>query len=83
MLVDYDSGTNIVPQLAESWQSSPDGRRFVFPPPTDVRFSSGREFTSADVKYSLGACSPKIHSQGADLPRGRGAADFAAGKRAR
>ena len=41
-LVDYDDGTHIVPELAESWESSPDGRRFAFPLRRDVRFRSGR-----------------------------------------
>jgi ABC-type transport system substrate-binding protein len=82
MLVDYDTGTNIVPELAESWETSADGRRFVFHLRRDVRFSSGREFTSSDVKYSLERLlAPKIHSQGAEFFHDVvGAADFAAGK---
>jgi ABC-type transport system substrate-binding protein len=68
MLVDYDDGTHIVPELAESWDMSPDGRRFTFQLRTDVRFSSGRPFGAADVKYSLERLlKPAIHSQGAEF----------------
>src|SRR5262249_60005418 len=52
-LVDYGEGTDIVPELATGWEASPDGRRYAFTLRTDVRFSSGRALTSADVRYSL------------------------------
>jgi peptide/nickel transport system substrate-binding protein/oligopeptide transport system substrate-binding protein len=82
MLVDYDAGTNIVPELAQSWEESPDGRRFIFRLRRGVRFSTGREVTSADVKYSLERLlAPKTHSQGAEFFRDViGAAEFVAGK---
>jgi ABC-type transport system substrate-binding protein len=80
-LVDYDSGTTIVPELAESWETSGDGKRFTFHLRQDVRFSSGRAFTAADVKYSLERLlKPSIHSQGAEFFQEiEGAEEYAAG----
>ena len=67
-LVDYDDGTNIVPELAESWQVSPDGRRFAFTLRHGVHFSSGRVLAAADVKYSLERLlRPALHSPGAEF----------------
>jgi ABC-type transport system substrate-binding protein len=81
-LVDYDEGTTIVPELAESWEESPDGRQFTFHLRRDVQFSSGRPLTAGDVRYSLERLlAPALHSQGAEFFRGiTGAADYAAGK---
>ncbi len=81
-LVDYDSGTNIVPELATSWTTSPDGRHLSFPLRRDVVFSTGRPFTAADVKFSLERLlKPSIHSQGAEFFHGlEGATDYIAGR---
>jgi ABC-type transport system substrate-binding protein len=81
-LVDYDAGTSIVPELATAWTVSPDGRVYTFTLRVDVRFSSGRPFSAADVKYSLERLmKPSIHSQGAEFFQGiDGAADYVAGK---
>ena len=81
-LVDYDAGTNIVPELAESWTLSPDGRHVSFTLRHDVVFSTGRPMTAADVKYSLERLlRPAIHSQGAEFFHGiEGAKDYIAGK---
>jgi ABC-type transport system substrate-binding protein len=81
-LVDYDDGTNIVPELAESWQISPDGRRFTFVLRRDVRFPSGRPFEAADVKYSLERLlKPSIHSPGAEFfQQLEGAEDYVGGR---
>ncbi len=83
-LVDYDAGTTIVPELAEAWETSPDGRRFTFRLRPDVRFASGRPFTAADVKYSVERLlAPTVHSQGAEFFRGvEGVEDYAAGRAA-
>src|SRR5947207_1636255 len=80
-LVDYDEKTNIVPELAESWTTSADGRVVTFVLHRDVRFSSGRPFTAADVKYSIERLlKPAIHSQGAEFFHGiEGAAEYVAG----
>ncbi len=81
-LVGYDAGTDIVPELAVSWTTSPDGRLVSFTLRHDVHFASGRAFTAADVKYSLERLlKPAIHSQGAEFFQGlEGAADYVAGK---
>jgi ABC-type transport system substrate-binding protein len=81
-LVDYDEGTEIVPELAESWETGGDGRRVTFRLRRDVRFASGRPLTAADVKYSLERLlKPTIHSQGAEFFQDiAGAADYAAGR---
>jgi peptide/nickel transport system substrate-binding protein/oligopeptide transport system substrate-binding protein len=80
-LVDYDDGTRIVPELAESWEENPDGRRYAFRLRRGVRFPSGRPFTAADVKYSLERLlKPSIHSQGAEFFQEiAGARDYGAG----
>jgi peptide/nickel transport system substrate-binding protein/oligopeptide transport system substrate-binding protein len=81
-LVDYDQGTAIVPELAESWEAQPDARRFTFRLRRDVRFASGRPLTSADVRYSLERLlAPRIHSQGAEFFHDLdGAEDYVAGR---
>ncbi|HLK12025.1 MAG TPA: ABC transporter substrate-binding protein [Candidatus Binatia bacterium] len=83
-LVAYDQGTNLVPELAASWEVSADGRRWAFRLRPDVRFSTGRPLTAADVKFSLERLlKPTIHSQGAEFFAGlEGAADFGAGRAA-
>jgi len=80
-LVEYDQGTNIVPGLAETWTTSPDGRHFGFRLRHDVVFSTGRPFTAADVKFSLERLlKPSIHSQGAEFFHGlEGATEYIAG----
>src|SRR5438552_3181836 len=81
-LVDYDDGTNIVPELAESWQVSPDGRRFAFTLRHGVHFSSGRVLAAGDVKYSLERLlRPALHSPGAEFFAGLdGVDDYVAGR---
>jgi len=44
---------NMVPDLAESWQVSSDGKTYTFNLRRGVKFHDGRPFTSKDVKYSL------------------------------
>jgi oligopeptide transport system substrate-binding protein len=52
-LVIFDENNRIVPNLAEKWEISPDGKTYTFHLRPDVRFHNGRQLTSADVKYSL------------------------------
>jgi peptide/nickel transport system substrate-binding protein len=81
-LVRYDDEMHVVPDLAESWTTSPDGRLLSFTLRRDVRFSTGRAFGAADVKYSLErVLRPAIHSQGAEFFQGiQGAKDYVAGR---
>src|SRR3546814_21133388 len=53
-LMDYKPGTTeLVPDLAESYEISDDGTVFTFKLRQGVKFHNGREPTSADIKYSI------------------------------
>jgi len=41
------------PDLAKSWEISPDGREYTFPLREGVKFHHGKELDSGDVKYSI------------------------------
>jgi peptide/nickel transport system substrate-binding protein len=67
-LVQADSDLRIQPDLAEKWDISPDGQTYTFTLRKGVKFHSGREVTSEDVKYSLERIvDPATASQGAGL----------------
>ncbi|GAB1430940.1 ABC transporter substrate-binding protein [Ignavibacteria bacterium] len=63
-LITFDSMLNVVPELATSWEISPDGKRYTFHIRTDVFFhdnpcfpnGKGRRMTAADAAYSLARC---------------------------
>jgi len=53
-LMDYKPGTTeLVPDLAESYEISDDGTVFTFKLRQGVKFHNGRELTAADIKYSI------------------------------
>lgn len=53
-LVTLDPDLKIIPDIAERWDISPDGRTYTFYLRPDVVFhNSGRRVTAADFKYSL------------------------------
>lgn len=52
-LATYDSQGGLVPQLAESWSVSPDGKVWSIKLRKGIRFHNGDEVTSADVKFSI------------------------------
>ncbi|MER9299575.1 ABC transporter substrate-binding protein [Mesorhizobium sp. M0621] len=82
-LMDYEPGTtNLKPDLAESYEISPDGKTFTFKLRHGVKFHNGREMTAADVKYSLDrVTNPKTQSPGAGFFGSiKGYEDVAAGK---
>ena len=51
-LVKFDPRLNLVPDLAASWQASPDGLLYTFHLRKNVRFHHGRVLTAQDVRYS-------------------------------
>ncbi len=53
-LLEYDSwqGKKLVPSLADSYTSSPDGKRWVIKLRQGVKWHSGEEFTARDVKFT-------------------------------
>ena len=51
-LVDRDAQMNVVPDLAESWET-PNPLTYIFHLRRGVKFHDGRTLTSADVKFTL------------------------------
>jgi ABC-type transport system substrate-binding protein len=82
-LVRLDDNLQIQPDLATSWEISPDGKAYTFHLRTDARFASGKAITANDLQYSLDrALDPATHSPTAALYLGDivGASDRLAGK---
>src|SRR5436305_5970320 len=52
-LVDIDDKLNIVPQLATSWQWSPDGKTLTMKIRQGVTFHDGEKLDAAAVKFNL------------------------------
>ncbi len=52
-LVTLDLDLNVVPDLAESWDISPDGRVYTFHLRPDAKFHDGKPVTARDVRWSL------------------------------
>lgn len=52
-LVRFGAGTEILPDIAESWDISPDSKTYTFHLRPGVRFTNGREVTAGDFKYSF------------------------------
>jgi peptide/nickel transport system substrate-binding protein len=52
-LLDYDPQGKLVPDLAERWDASPDGKAYTFHLRTNAKFSDGSKLTADDVKWSL------------------------------
>jgi oligopeptide transport system substrate-binding protein len=51
-LVEFDAGWEIIPDVAQRWEISEDGRRYVFHLRDDVTWSDGSQVTAADFVYS-------------------------------
>lgn len=52
-LTQFDADGRLLPGLADRWEASDDGRRYVFHLRPGVRFHDGRLLTAADVKRSF------------------------------
>ena len=50
---DKDGNAVILPELAESWEISPDRRAYTFHLREGVRFSNGEALTASDVQYTF------------------------------
>lgn len=62
-LVAVDFNLNPVPDLAESWEVSPDGRVYTFHLVPNAAFHDGVPVTSADVKFTFEQLLMKYHSR--------------------
>jgi ABC-type oligopeptide transport system substrate-binding subunit len=51
-LVEIGAGWEIIPDVAQSWEISEDGRRYVFHLRDDVTWSNGTQVTAEDFVYS-------------------------------
>jgi len=54
-LLRVSSNMEMVPDLAESFEASEDGKRYTFTLRKDVRWHDGTPFTSADVAFTMDA----------------------------
>lgn len=63
-LITYDDTFRPVPQLAQSWEESPDRKTITFHLRHDVKWHDGHPFTSADVQYSLMEVTKRYHPRG-------------------
>lgn len=81
-LVTFDDQARIVPELAERYQVSKDGKVLTFTLRKGVRFHDGRALTAADVAYSLTRLFwPETKSPGSSFYRAiAGSEDVLAGK---
>ena len=52
-LLTFDAKFQVVPQLAERWEASPDGKVYTFTLRKGVKFHNGREMTAEDVRVSV------------------------------
>ncbi|MGD0355079.1 MAG: peptide ABC transporter substrate-binding protein [Dehalococcoidia bacterium] len=63
-LVRFDSDLKPVPDIADHWNISDDGKTYTFYLRNDVKFHDGRPLTAQDFKFSLErACNPATGSQ--------------------
>lgn len=52
-LLRFDKGMNVIPELAEKWEISPDNLRYTFHLRKGIKFHNGRPFVAKDVQFSL------------------------------
>lgn len=60
-LLTYDFQLNPKPALAESWEISPDGKRYTFKLRKNVKWHDGKPFTADDVVFTFGEYLIEVH----------------------
>jgi len=63
-LLTYDFDMNPRPALAETWKVSPDGKTITFNLRQGVKWHDGKDFTSADVQFSVMKVWKELHPRG-------------------
>lgn len=63
-LLEYDFDLKPQPSLAESWDTSADGKTITFHLRSNVKFHDGQPFTSEDVRFSIMDVLKKHHPRG-------------------
>ena len=64
-MMEYECFTIVpVPELAQSWQASPDGLTYTFNLVRNATWHDGVKFTSADIKFTFEEVLPKYHPRG-------------------
>ena len=58
-LTSHDENSNVVPELAKSWQVSDDGLEYVFELRDDAFWHDGVKFSAKDVKFTIEAAQDK------------------------
>jgi ABC-type transport system substrate-binding protein len=71
---------NLSPELAESWEISPDHREYIFHIRKNVHFHNGRLLTAADVIFTLKKLIEKAQDKYAEINYIEGFDDFLAKK---
>ena len=66
-LVWLDPQYNAMPSLASSWTIAPDGKTYTFTLRKGVKWHDGKDFSSADVKFSLQEIVGKLHPRAAPV----------------
>lgn len=67
-LVKFDADGNLIPDIAESWESDKTGQVWTFHLRADVTFHNGDKLTASDVVYSFQRLlDPKTKSERANL----------------
>ena len=59
--LDYDFQPH--PELAESWEISPDGLTYTFQLRRDVKWHDGADFTAQDVEFTLREMTCQLHNR--------------------
>ncbi|HTN72574.1 MAG TPA: ABC transporter substrate-binding protein [Methylomirabilota bacterium] len=68
-LIHLDEQSNPHPELAQSWEISPDGLVYTFRLRDNVKWHDGAPLTSADVKFSLENLVGKYNARGREAYR--------------